>query len=132
MRGGWPLGAPLLRHADQVDLRPASRPGAGSKPQTCIQDGSGRAQTSGPRRCFSRSAVVVERAVGGGGCPIGCPYSSMKIWLTSSRRLRAPVLPKMDFRWSCTVLAEMDRRCAISAVDSPRAVSAQTLASLLD
>lgn len=57
---------------------------------------------------------------------LGCCWA-----LTSSRRLRVPVVfSRMDFRWSCPVLAEMCRRRAISAVDRPRAVSSHTSVSL--
>lgn len=36
---------------------------------------------------------------------------------TSSPRLRTPTLENTDFRWSCTVLAEMKRRPAITSTD---------------
>ena len=42
---------------------------------------------------------------------------------TSSPRLRTPTLENTDFRWSCTVLAEMKRRPAMSAAEWPAITS---------
>lgn len=44
---------------------------------------------------------------------------------TSSPRLRTPTLANTDFRWSCTVWAEMNRRPAMSVVECPAITSRQ-------
>ena len=109
LRRGRPGRGRRRRHRSQPRRRrqdPGRQGPGGGRPDRRGDEGDAR---SGRRRPGPRAHPQ----------PVGLSRA------TSSPRLRTATLAKTDLRWSCTVLTEMNRRPAMSAVECPAITSWQ-------